>query len=141
MANSIQDRGVIDMKIVVINLMNRLLSGAIIKYIQEREEMMPIRVNHDQTLKEPCDTTLAHKADILLMETTLVHPFTLEERLKTAHQVKERLPHCKVVLLCDENAHPSLAEKVKKAKKEGSIDSFFYTSVSGEYISAMLDAL
>ena len=129
------------MKIIVISMMNRLLSGAIIKYLRERGELMPIRVIDFNKRDEPYITCKSHDAKILLMETMRVSPFTLEERLETAKKTRETLPDCKIVLLCDENADPDMAEEVKDAKKIGLIDSFFYSSVSGEYLSAMLDAL
>ena len=34
-----------------------------------------------------------------------------------------------------------LAERVKDAKKNGVVDGFFYSSVSGEYLAAALDSL
>lgn len=129
------------MKIIVISMINRLLSGAIIRYIKERGELMPIRVVDFNKEGEPYITCKAHKAHMLLMETMEAPYFTLEERLETAKKLREVLPSCKVVILCDENADPDMAEKVKEAKKLGLIDSFFYSSVSGEYLSAMLDAL
>lgn len=129
------------MRIIVISMANRLLSGAIIKYLRERGELFPIRVNDCNKRDEPYDTCKSHNADILLMETLKMPDFTLDERLETAKLVKEDLPNCKIALLCDENANPDIAEKVKNAKKLGLIDSFFYSSVSGEYLAAMLDAL
>ena len=129
------------MRIVVLSMANRLLSGAIIKYLMERGELMPIRIIDNKNEDEPCSTCKAHNADVLLMEVMKVPPFTLNERLKTARMIKEMLPECKVALLCDDNADPDTAEQVKDAKKSGLIDSFFYSSVSGEYLSAMLDAL
>ena len=67
--------------------------------------------------------------------------FTLNRRIETARKVRKALPKCKIALLCDENADPDIAEKVKDAKMMGLIDGFFYSSVTGEYISAALDAL
>lgn len=121
--------------------MNRLLSGAIIKYLREQSELMPIRITDNSRENEPYNTCLSHNANILLMEAMQISPFTLEERLTIAEQIRKTLPNCKIVLLCDENADPNMAERVKSAKKMGLIDSFFYSSVSGEYLAAMLDAL
>ena len=36
---------------------------------------------------------------------------------------------------------PQLADQVRRAKKDGLIDGFFYSSVSSDYLSAMIDAL
>jgi hypothetical protein len=51
------------------------------------------------------------------------------------------LPSCKTALLCDEQAYPDLADKVKQAKQFGKISSFFYSSVTADYLAAALDAL
>lgn len=129
------------MKTIVISMVNRLLSGAVIKYLVERGELMPIRITDYNKENEPYNTCKSHNADVLLMEAIRMNPFTLEERLEIAQEVRKTLPNCKIVLLCDENADPNMAEQVKSAKKLGLIDCFFYSSVSGEYLAAMLDAL
>lgn len=122
-------------------MVNRLLSGAIVKYLRERGELLPIRISDHSDKDEPYITSKSHDADILLMEVAKIQHFTLDQRLKTAIEIREHLPKCKIVLLCDENTDPDTAELVKDAKKMGYIDSFFYSSVSGEYISAMLDTI
>ena len=50
-------------------------------------------------------------------------------------------PDCKVVLLCDENSSPELAERVKTARYKGLIDTFFYVSVSLSYLKDVLESL
>lgn len=102
---------------------------------------MPIKVMDCRNDDEPYNTCKSHKANILLMEVSRVRPFTLEERLETANKVRKAQPECKIVILCDENSDPDMAERVKESKKRGYIDSFFYSSVSGEYLAAMLDAI
>lgn len=48
---------------------------------------------------------------------------------------------CRVALVVDEVCEPQLADQVRRAKKDGLIDGFFYSSVSSDYLSAMIDAL
>ena len=129
------------MRIVVISMANRLLSGAMIKYLRERGELMPLRVIDDKGAEEPYATCMAHDASHLLMEVTKVSPFTLKERLATAREVRASLPRCKIALLCDDLADPDTAEQIKEAKKHDLVDGFFYSSVSGEYLAASLDAM
>ena len=47
------------------------------------------------------------------------------------------------VLVAEVTAYPPwrLADQVRRAKKDGLIDGFFYSSVSSDYLSAMIDAL
>ncbi|MGN1116832.1 MAG: hypothetical protein ACI4TH_09700 [Candidatus Ornithomonoglobus sp.] len=77
----------------------------------------------------------------LLMEVTGYTPWKLEERLKIRDEVKQLKPHCKIVLIVDENADKKLARRVLQAKKDGLIDNFVYGSVSAAYLSAVIDTL
>lgn len=56
-------------------------------------------------------------------------------------EVKQQSPHCKIVLIVDENAEKELARHVLQAKKDGLIDNFIYGSVSDAYLSAVIDTL
>ena len=128
------------MRIGVISTQNGLLSGALLKYLNERGEILAQRIlTLDQD--EPYNTCRSLNVDILLMEVTRVPHYTLEERMKTIRQIRRDIPKCRIALLCDENADQELAEQVKDAKKNGVIDGFFYSSVSGEYLAAALDSL
>ena len=129
------------MKIIVISMQNGLLSGAIAKYLCERGEMMPERVLNHSRKDEPCSTCKSLGASVLLMDTSRIPPFTLENRLETAKNVRRQIPGCKIALLCDDSADPETAERVKNAKKMGLIDGFFHSSVTGEYLAAALDTL
>ena len=102
---------------------------------------MPERVLDHSKRDEPYATCQALDADVLLMEISHLPNFTLDKRMETVRKVRENLPKCKIALLCDENAYPNISEKVKDAKMMGLIDGFFHSSVTGEYISAALDAL
>ena len=129
------------MKTIVISMQNNLLSGAIVKYLLERGELIPERILDESKEDEPYASCQTLQADVLLMDISRLPQSTLERRLETAKRVREMLPNCKIALLCDENADPDMAEKVKDAKMLGLIDGFFHSSVTGEYISAALDAL
>lgn len=129
------------MRTIVISMQNNLLAGAIVKYLIERGELMPERIQNPNKKDEPYLSCEALSADVLLMEISRLPNFTLNRRIETAKKVRQILPECKIALLCDENADPDIAEKAKDAKIMGLIDGFFYSSVTGEYISAALDAL
>lgn len=77
----------------------------------------------------------------LLMEATGYTPWMLEERLAIRNEVKKHNPDCKIVILVDDNADKALANKVKKAKKNGQIDAFLFGSVTDSYLAAMMDSL
>lgn len=108
------------------------------KYLRERGEMCPQRV---QDPGKVLDVVRRIDADVLLMEVTRLPQFSLERRLEVSRAIRQQGRKCKVALLCDDHADHELAEKVREAMKIGLIDMFFYSSVSGEYLSAMLDSL
>lgn len=128
------------LRIAVISTQNRLLSGAIIKYMQERSELRPVRILEDND-EEPLKTCKSVQADILLMEVNQIPPFTFSQRRSAVAQIRKCLPSCRIAFICDENADPEDAKKVKELNKEGGIDTFFYSSVTGEYLVDMLDTL
>ncbi len=111
------------------------------KYLIERGEMLPTQILDHRKGNEPYNTCMTLNADVVLMEISRLRHFTLEERLETIKKLRSNLKKCKIALLCDEHAEPDLAEKVKDIKAMGLIDGFFHSSVTGEYISAALDAL
>lgn len=128
------------MRIAVINTQNSLLSGAIVKYMHERGEMKTERVlsgNAENALK----TCISVDADILLIEITGTPPYTFEQRTELIKAVHGKLPYCRIAVICDENASPDIAAKVKSLRKERLIDAFFYSSVSGEYLADVLDTM
>ena len=75
------------------------------------------------------------------MEVNQIPPFTFSQRRSAAAQIRKCLPSCRIAFICDENADPEDAKKVKELNKEGGIDTFFYSSVTGEYLVDMLDTL
>lgn len=83
----------------------------------------------------------AHAATHLLMEVADASPYTLEERIAAAAQVRRTEPDCKVALFVDERAGGALAERVKEAKRNGLIDQFIFSSVSAGYLAALLETM
>lgn len=128
------------MKSIVVCIGNALLSEAIIKMLQDCGAFAPYRVlPHDEgNAAADCE---ALSADILLMDVSYASGATFETRIGEAKQVRERLPTCKLVMLCDENSSPDIARQVVNAKIDGLIDGFFYSSVTEKYLTAALAAL
>jgi len=125
-------------RIVVINTRNTLLSGAIMDYLRGNGAVFPEKVTDPAEL---LGVIKALDASAALLEVAELPGYTLEDRLEIVRKARQSGLSCKIALLCDENSDQALAEKVKNAKKNGQIDFFFYASVSGEYLAAMLEAL
>ena len=68
-------------------------------------------------------------------------PYTSSQRRSAASRIRELLPSCRIAFICDENANPEDSKKVKELNKENGIDTFFYSSVTGEYLVDILDTL
>ena len=84
---------------------------------------------------------MSKNAEILLMDVGPQESESVDARLLIAGEARKLRPGIKVVLLCDEVAYPELAKQVMRTKQSGQIDSFYYTSVPGDYLVDALDAL
>ena len=84
---------------------------------------------------------MAVSADIALLEVSFQTGASVEDRTEQARALHQRLPGCKIILLCDENSTPEQARKVAVAKKDGWIDDFLFTSVGENYLSAVLQSI
>lgn len=127
------------MKRVVIDMQNALFADAIATSLRDFDSDFQVFPSEspDQTTDMCVDT----QANVLIMEVTAYTPWKIEERMKIRGQVKSYCPDCKIVLVVDENTEKKLADKVRRAKKDGLIDNFLYGSVSATYLSAVVDTL
>ena len=80
-------------------------------------------------------------ANIVLMEVTGYTPWKIEERIKLRHQIKQIDANCKIAFLVDEKAEPAVAQKVLRAKTDGLIDQFIYTSISASYLLGVIETI
>ena len=128
------------MRRIVISIRNGLLAEALTSLLGNSGEFEPYCAVVDKN-KRALSACVACNADIVLMEVTQAVHTTLEARLGEGKQIRQQVPGCKVVLLCDENVSPEIAKEVIFAKKSGQIDAFYYSSVTGKYLVAALYAL
>ena len=128
------------LKNIVISVQNGLLSEAIVGALWQRGYIrcQQVAPNRPQELLTACRTA---GADVLLMEVNRFPAAALETRLECGDRIRQQLPGCRIVLLCDEVADPELAEQVVRARQTDRIDGFFYTSVTAGYLSAALDSM
>lgn len=129
------------MKKIVVSVQNGLLAEAITAMLNDSGEFQPFRIptgGRTSAVSENCEML---SADILLAEVSYAVGTTVETRIKEVKEVRNRLPGCKIVLLCDENSAPDIARDVMLAKKDGLIDNFFYSSVTEKYLLAALVSL
>ena len=124
------------MKKILLSVQNNLLSEAIQNALVKKGRFCIENVSPNQDGKI-LDLCIAERVDVLLMDVTRLADSTIEKRLELCGY----LPSCKTALLCDEQAYPDLADRVKQAKQFGKISSFFYSSVTADYLAAALDAL
>lgn len=127
------------MRRIVVDMQNFLFADAIAQTLRSADSDFDVRKSEspDKTV-ELCSICEPYA---LLMEVTGYTPWKLEERLKIRDELKQIHPHCKIVLIVDENAEKKLAALVLQAKKDRLIDNFIYSSVSAAYLSAVIDTL
>ena len=128
------------MRKIVVSIQNGLLGEALTSLLQLSGEFEPYRAAVDKN-KRTVSACVACHADLVLMEVTHTAYANLEGRLLEGEQIRQLVPGCKIVLLCDENVSPDIAREVVAAKKSGRIDAFYYSSVTGKYLVAALYAL
>jgi len=129
------------MRRIVISTQNTLLSSMLLRALKERGEVRAERVSNPPAEDDVFNVSRALNADVLFMEVSPVAPFTYDTRMAAARRVRMVLPECRIAFMCDENANPELGERIALAKRNGEIDNFFYSSVSGEYLAAALEAM
>ena len=127
------------MRRVVIDMQNYLFADAIALALKNADSDFDVR--RSETPENTVDLCRLSVPYALLMEVTGYSPWRLEERMIIRNEVKHLTPHCKIVLIVDENAERPLARRVLQAKKDGLIDNFIFGSVSAEYLTAVVDTL
>ena len=128
------------MRKIVVSVQNGLLAESITRMLEESSEFLIYRSVVGSRNSLAVDCTM-YGAEIVLMEVSLGRGLSLQSRLEETKQIKQSNPTCKVVLLCDENTAPDLAREVALSKKNGLVDGFFYSSVTGAYLVAALASL
>ena len=127
------------MRRVVIDMQNYLFADAIALALKNADsDFYVCRSENPENTVDLCCLSVPYA---LLMEVTGYSPWRLEERMIIRNEVKRLTPHCKIVLIVDENAEKPLARRVLQAKKDGLIDNFIFGSVSAEYLTAVVDTL
>ena len=127
------------MRRVVIDMQNYLFADAIALALKNADSDFDVRRSENpENTVDLCRLSMPYA---LLMEVTGYSPWRLEERMIIRNEVKHLTPHCKIVLIVDENAERPLARRVLQAKKDGLIDNFIFGSVSAEYLTAVVDTL
>ena len=126
------------MKNIVVSIPNNLLSGGLCLYLKSESGF---RIFQEDRLEQLMDTCVAAGADVLLAEVRYYSPYTVEDWLTRSSRIKEHLPQCRIAFVVDENSSPEVAKEVKRAKGKGLIDTFFYGTVSGEYVTAVIGSL
>ena len=128
-----------NMRRSVVDMQNYLFTDAIARTLRSADSDFDVRRSENpEKTAELCSLCQPYA---LLMEVTGYTPWKLEKRLKIRNEVKQQSPHCKIVLIVDENAEKKLARCVLQAKKDGLIDNFIYGSVSAAYLTAVIDTL
>ena len=128
------------MRKIVVSIQNGLLAEALTQLLSASGEFEPYRTAVDKN-KRAVAACVACNADLVLMEVTHTAHTALEARLHEGEQIRQLVPGCKIVLLCDENVSPEIAKEVVAAKKSGQINAFYYSSITGKYLVAALYAL
>ena len=129
------------MKKIVVSIGNGLLAEAITQMLTDSGEFQPFRLPVGTNKNDIVDQCEMLSAETLIAEVSYANGTTIGARIAEVKELRKKLPNCKIVLLCDENSAPDIAREVMNAKKDGLIDTFFYSSVTTKYLLAALSSL
>ena len=129
------------MKKIVVSIGNGLLAEAITQMLTDSGEFQPFRLPVGTKKNDIVDQCEMLSAETLIAEVSYANGTTIGTRIAEVKELRKKLPNCKIVLLCDENSAPDIAREVMNAKKDGLIDTFFYSSVTTKYLLAALYSL
>ena len=129
------------MKKIVVSVQNGLLAEAITGMLNDSGEFQPFRLPVGTKKNDIVDQCEMLSAETLIAEVSYANGTTIGARIAEVKELRKKLPNCKIVLLCDENSAPDIAREVMNAKKDGLIDTFFYSSVTTKYLLAALYSL
>jgi DNA-binding NarL/FixJ family response regulator len=129
------------MKKIVVSIGNGLLAEAITQMLTDSGEFQPFRLPVGTKKNDIVDQCEMLSAETLIAEVSYANGTTIGARIAEVKELRKKLPNCKIVLLCDENSAPDIAREVMNAKKDGLIDTFFYSSVTTKYLLAALSSL
>ena len=129
------------MKKIVVSIGNGLLAEALTQMLTDSGEFQPFRLPVGTKKNDIVDQCEMLSAETLIAEVSYANGTTIGARIAEVKELRKKLPNCKIVLLCDENSAPDIAREVMNAKKDGLIDTFFYSSVTTKYLLAALYSL
>ena len=129
------------MKKIVVSIGNGLLAEAITQMLTDSGEFQPFRLPVGTKKNDIVGQCEMLSAETLIAEVSYANGTTIGARIAEVKELRKKLPNCKIVLLCDENSAPDIAREVMNAKKDGLIDTFFYSSVTTKYLLAALSSL
>ena len=124
---------------IVVDMRNYLFADVIAMAVQQAGS--DFKVHKSESPQKTAELCSLASPYALLMEVTRNTPWQLEERMAIRLEVLRQNPHCKIVLVVDENAETEAADKVRQAKKDGLIDRFIYSSTSASFLAALMDTL
>ena len=129
------------MKKIVVSIGNGLLAEAITQMLTDSGEFQPFRLPVGTKKNDIVDQCVMLSSEMLIAEVSYANGATIDARIAEVKELRKKLPNCKIVLLCDENSAPDIAREVMNAKRDGLIDTFFYSSVTTKYLLAALSSL
>ena len=122
------------MKKIAISMRNRVFMESISLVLKQTDEFRPVCIpsSEPDVITETC---LSELPEIIFMDVVPALPETgIEARLGVIRRLREKIPGCKSVLLCDETAYPELAGEVMRARQRRRQDRCVFLCVRHDRI-------
>ena len=127
------------MKKIVLDLQSEIHAHNMERMLMQKLENCQVVIS--ESPDSTADWCKTHKPDVLLMEAKAYSPWMFHERMEIREMVKRNIPDCRIILFVDDESDSDLAEKVRQAKREDSIDAFLFGSVSDNYFASVIDSV
>ncbi len=127
------------MKKIVLDLQSGLYAKLLERaMLQELDNHQIIISKTPNLTKDICEI---HKPRVVIMEVTGYSPWMLNDRLELSNKIRKNNPECKIIFMTDGDANKKLADQIVKAKQSGYADSILFTSVSENFLAAVITSL
>lgn len=127
------------MRTVILDMQSELYGAAICRLISQ--ELSDVSVVVSLSPEETIDKARALKPVTVLMDITDYSPRRPEDREEQIGRLQKSCPDCKAIFIVDDYAPEKIVNGVKRAKQQGSIESFIFTSATDNYLVAVLDSI
>lgn len=122
------------MRIVVMVMKRKPIAQGFINRLKESSD---INLAYEPYYHETISTIQERNANVALIEVAEAGPYDIEYCLVLCKEIREKIPSCKLILMCSDQDEKTI-KLVVEAKGKKEIDDFVFFDVTIEYLTSKL---